>query len=141
MNPTPPTHPALPAPKPAASAGLQRDNSKPKVVGRPWPRGTSGNPSGRRKGTLSPTAALKRTLTKADLEQVVTKLIDLAKAGDRHALRTIFDRLDGPVKEIITWEDPGASRPVVIAWPHELPADDRQRLGLGDGLAHGDSGM
>ena len=146
MNPTPPTHPALPAPKPAASAGLQRDNSKPKVVGRPWPRGTSGNPSGRRKGTLSPTAALKRTLTKADLEQVVTKLIDLAKAGDRHALRIIFDRIDGPLSAAaalaVAGQQGGPDQtPIVIAWPHELPADDRQRLGLGDGLAHGDSGM
>ena len=95
MNPTMPAYLAPRTLSPAASAGLQHENTKPKAVGRPWARGTSGNPSGRRKGTLSPTAALKRTLTKADLEQIVTKLIDLAKAGDRHALRIVFDRIDG----------------------------------------------
>lgn len=87
---------ALRTPSPAASAGLQRKKNKCTVVGRPWPRGTSGNSSGRRKGRLNPTAALKRTLTKADMEQIVGKLIELAKAGDRHALRIVFDRIDGP---------------------------------------------
>ncbi len=101
MNPTMPAYLAPRNPSPAASAGLQHENSKPKAVGRPWARGTSGNPSGRRKGTLSPTAALKRTLTKADLEQIVTKLIDLAKAGDRHALRIVFDRIDGPISAAV----------------------------------------
>jgi hypothetical protein len=107
----------------------------------------SGNPSGRRKGTLSPTAAFKRTLTQADLEQVVTKLIDLAKAGDRHALRIIFDRIDGPLSAAAAVAVAGQRaelepmRVQIIKWPHELPADERQRLGLGDGLARGDSGM
>ena len=146
MNSIPLTHPASPAPAPAASAGLQRGSSAPKVVGRPWPRGTSGNPSGRRKGTLSPTAALKRTLTKADLEQIATKLIDLAKAGDRHALRIIFDRIDGPLSAaaalaVAGQQDELGPMVVQVQWPHEASADERQRLGLGDGVAHGDSGM
>ena len=122
------------------TAGLQHDCSKPKpkVVGRPWPKGTPGSPSSRRRGTLSPTAALKRVLTQADLEQVVTKLIDLAKAGDRHALRIVFDRLDGPMKEIAASAEAGASRDTVIKWPHELEA---QRANANDGNQRGAAPM
>jgi len=34
-------------------------------------------------GTLSPTAAVKRAVTKAGLAQILAKLVDLAKKGDR----------------------------------------------------------
>jgi hypothetical protein len=77
-------------------AGLQRESSsrQKKIVGRPWPKGVSGNPSGRRHGSVSLTAALARTLTKKDAEAICLKLISLAKSGDVPALRLLFDRLD-----------------------------------------------
>jgi hypothetical protein len=81
-------------------AGLQRVNSGPKPTGKPrgkpWPKGTSGNPSGRRRGSASIVAALKRLTTRADAEAVARKLLALAKGGDLQAMRLLLDRLDGP---------------------------------------------
>jgi len=80
---------------PPPDAGLQRENSaRKRIVGRPWPKGVSGNPSGRRRGSVSLAAALARSLTKRDAEAICRKLISLAKRGDVPALRLLFDRLD-----------------------------------------------
>lgn len=82
-------------------AGLQRttstSNKAKKVVGKPWVKGQSGNPSGKRAGTVSPTAALKRALTRRDAELIARKVIALAKKGDATILRVLLDRLDGPL--------------------------------------------
>ena len=76
-------------------AGLQHENSKRrKPVGRPWPKGVSGNPSGRRNGSVSLAAALARSLTRKDAEAICRKLIQLCKRGDIPALRLLFDRAD-----------------------------------------------
>ena len=83
---------------PPPDAGLQRDSSEAKrVIGRPFPKGVSGNPSGRRAGSVSPTAALKRILTRADAERIAHSLIALAAKGDPTALRVLFDRVDFPL--------------------------------------------
>ena len=79
-----------------APAGLQRQSSK-RVIGRPFQPGQSGNPTGRRKGSVSPTAALRRALTRADADTIAQKLIRLAKGGDPAALKILLDRCDGPL--------------------------------------------
>jgi Family of unknown function (DUF5681) len=80
-------------------AGLQGENSHAppprKVFGRPFKKGQSGNPSGRRKGSVSLTAAVKRNLTRKNADAIARKLIAMAKAGDIVAMRLLFDRLDG----------------------------------------------
>lgn len=86
MNPNEPNH--------AADAGLQHQNSSPKVVGRPFKPGVSGNPSGRRRGAASLTAALKRKLTRQAAEQIAAKIVDRARQGDRHAWAIILQRCD-----------------------------------------------
>ena len=70
--------------KPTPTAQEQRENSKP--PGRPWPKGVSGNPGGRRKGAVSLKATLTRALTKADADAIARKLIDGAKAGNTPSL-------------------------------------------------------
>lgn len=81
-------------------AALQRKSSGPKPKakprGRPWPKGVSGNPSGKRKGCVSLVATLKRLFSRADAESVVRRLVALAQGGDTQAMKLIFDRLDGP---------------------------------------------
>ena len=57
--------------------------------------GTSGNPSGKRKGHHSLTAALKRHLTRSDAKAIAMKLISMARAGDLAAIKLTFERLDG----------------------------------------------
>jgi|APCry1669189204_1035204.scaffolds.fasta_scaffold58352_1 Family of unknown function (DUF5681) len=81
-----------------ARAALQQPCNKVKrVIGRPFPKGTSGNPSGKRPGSVSPTAALKRALTRGDADAIAAKLISCARAGDAAALRILLDRCDGPL--------------------------------------------
>jgi hypothetical protein len=62
-----------------------------------WKKGISGNPAGRRKGSVSLAAALQRLLTKEPdkLESVARTLVDAAIAGDVSAARLLFERLDG----------------------------------------------
>ena len=62
-----------------------------------WKKGVSGNPAGRRKGSVSLAAALQRLLKKEPqkLESVARTLVDAAIAGDVSAARLLFERLDG----------------------------------------------
>jgi hypothetical protein len=78
--------------KPTPDAGLQQKNSNPpKVIGRPFQPGVSGNPSGKRRGSVSVAATLKRILTKGDAKLICTKLISQAKAGNHQAQRLILE--------------------------------------------------
>jgi hypothetical protein len=78
-----------------ADAALQHENSlPPKVIGRPFRPGVSGNPSGRRRGSVSLAATLKSRLTTADAKAIADKLIEQAKAGNRDAIRIILERCD-----------------------------------------------
>ena len=63
-------------------------------TGRGWQPGQSGNARGRRPGSASLTAALRRKLTRKDAEEIVQKLITLAKGGDIRAVQILFERLD-----------------------------------------------
>ena len=62
-----------------------------------WQKGQSGNPAGRRKGSVSLAAALQRLLIKEPdrLESIARTLVDAAIAGDVSAARLLFERLDG----------------------------------------------
>lgn len=75
------------------SAVVYTDNAARKKANllKPWPKGVSGNPSGKRKGHASVTAALKRKLTRKDADVIAAKLIGQAKAGNRHAVRILIE--------------------------------------------------
>jgi len=96
---------ALNESKPTPTAQEQRENSKP--PGRPWPKGVSGNPGGRRKGAVSLKAALTRALTKADADAIARKLIDGAKAGNTAAAKLLLNHLpecenNDPVSDLLS---------------------------------------
>ena len=80
--------------------------------------GTSGNPGGRPKGSVSLATALQRELLRrqesgqAGIEAVAARLVDLALQGDLRAVREIGDRLDGKPKQAI---DLAAQEPIVLA--------------------------
>jgi hypothetical protein len=63
-------------------------------TGKGWQPGQSGNVRGRRPGGASLTAALRRTLTREDAEEIARKLVALAKSGDLRAVQILFERLD-----------------------------------------------
>jgi hypothetical protein len=73
------------------------NNRAAKVAAYKWKPGQSGNPSGRRKGSVSLAAALQKLLLKEPdkLESIARTLVDSAIAGDVSAARLLFERLDG----------------------------------------------
>ena len=81
----------------------QTANSKPKLRGKPFPPGVSGNPNGRPKSR--PMAAkLKELLNKDDgaaLERIVKKAIAEAEEGDYRYVKEVFDRVDGKAHDTI----------------------------------------
>ncbi|WP_225129993.1 MULTISPECIES: DUF5681 domain-containing protein [unclassified Bradyrhizobium] len=66
---------------------------KQRVRGRPFPKGRSGNPAGKRPGTRHATTVLAEALMSADLEAVVARVVRKAKGGDMGAARLILDRV------------------------------------------------
>ena len=62
-----------------------------------WPKGSSGNAAGTKRGSVSLAAAIKRLLLAEpeELDQVARALVDGAIAGDVACCRLLFERLDG----------------------------------------------
>ena len=64
-----------------------------------WVKGTTGNPGGQRKGNKSARywAITQNTCSLKDWRAIITKAIEQAKAGDKHARAWLADRLIGAV--------------------------------------------
>lgn len=64
-----------------------------------FPKGVSGNPGGRRKGSVSLGTRLQRALAERpdEAEAIVQTAIARARAGDPAMLRIVLDRHDGPL--------------------------------------------
>jgi len=75
--------------------------------------GTSGNPSGRPKGSQDKRHALRQLLVPHQ-EKLVKTLIDFANAGDMSAMRIVMDRLMPPLRE----------DPIRVTLPKIASADD-----------------
>jgi len=82
---------------------------KQRVIGKPFPKGVSGNPNGRPKGTISITAAIKKRLQeipegqkKTYLELLLTRILSKAiKDGDTNMIKQIWAYIDGMPKQTI----------------------------------------
>jgi hypothetical protein len=61
--------------------------------------GQSGNPGGRQKGSRDRRSAF-RELIADSAEDLIKKVVEMAKAGDMTALRICVDRILPPVKEV-----------------------------------------
>ena len=64
---------------------------------RAWPKGTSGNPHGRRPAGLASVEKLRAALLD-ELPAILEALVTAAKGGDMQAARTILDRVLPPLK-------------------------------------------
>ena len=62
-------------------------------------KGTSGNPSGRPIGSRNKATLLVEQMLETDAADLAAKAIDLAKAGNIHALRICMERLVPPCRE------------------------------------------
>jgi hypothetical protein len=79
----------------------QRNQTKPaentareqRARGKPFRKGVSGNPAGRPKGIRNRATILLEAITDDDLQAIVMKVIEKAKAGDLIATKLIFDRV------------------------------------------------
>jgi hypothetical protein len=75
--------------------GQNGDGLQAKSKAHRWKKGQSGNPSGKRKGTVSLAATISRNLTPKTANAIVKKLFTMAKAGDIQAIKLVLERIDG----------------------------------------------
>lgn len=85
--------------------------------GKPFPKGLSGNPAGRPKGTRNRATLLAELLLDDEAETIVRKVMEKAKQGDMVALRLCLDRLVPPRRD----------RPVHFEFPALNSAEDAGR--------------
>ena len=82
------------------STEAQSRNNEPNTSGlRPWQKGQSGNPHGRRAKGLATAERLRNALVK-DLPAILEGVVKAAKGGDMQAARTILERVLPPLKAI-----------------------------------------
>jgi hypothetical protein len=79
-------------------ANAARNAATKKVRGKPFPKGRSANPAGKRPGTRHRKTLWIEAMSEGDRAAIIDKVIKLAKAGDRVALRMVTDRIDPPRK-------------------------------------------
>ena len=82
--------------------------SLPKMRGRPFGKGQSGNPAGRPRGSVNSATRAAMLLLDGEAEALTRKAIELALAGDAGALRLCLDRIVG-VRRGRPVDLPGAS--------------------------------
>jgi hypothetical protein len=127
--------------KPARRVALQPSGNGEKrlggCTGKGFMPGQSGNPTGKRKASVSPTAVLKRCLTRADAETIAETLIARAKAGDATAVKLLLDRIDGPqtgplAVAMASATSETATGEIVVRWPHERALGTKAQVVLMD---------
>jgi len=82
--------------------------------GRPFPKGQSGNPAGRPRGSSNRATRAAEMLLDGEATALTRKAVELALAGDQAALRLCLDRTVAPRRE----------RAVELALPPIHSADD-----------------
>src|SRR6266851_7817603 len=70
-----------------------------RVRGRPFEKGRSGNPGGRRVGCRNKTTIAAAALLAGEFEALTRKAVDLALVGDPTALRLCLERILPPCRE------------------------------------------
>ena len=97
---------------------LPAGNAVSKQRGRPFTKGTSGNPAGRAQGSRNRVTVAAEQLLDGAAEVITQKAIDLALKGDTTALRICMDRLVPPRKD----------RPIIFAFSPINTAQDAHLL-------------
>ncbi|PKN40133.1 MAG: hypothetical protein CVU60_17220 [Deltaproteobacteria bacterium HGW-Deltaproteobacteria-18] len=75
------------------------ENAARKQRGKPFKKGQSGNPAGKRPGTRNRATQAVQELLDGEVEALTRKAVDLALAGDTTALRLCLERLCPPTRE------------------------------------------
>src|SRR5258706_2452219 len=82
--------------------------------GRPWPRGQSGNPAGRRKACRNWATRMAAIYLDGEAEALLRRTVELAHAGSGFHMKLALDRTLPPLRE----------RPAPIALPPIASAAD-----------------
>jgi hypothetical protein len=78
-----------------------------KLRGRPFVRGSSGNPKGRPKGSRNKATLAIEMMLEGEADAITRKVIDLALAGDMTAIRLCLERLVPPRRDrLVAFELP-----------------------------------
>lgn len=80
-------------------SSLAAANTDQKQRGRPFQKGVSGNPSGKKPGTRNHASRLVEMMMAGDVEEITQKVISAAKNGDLTAARIVLDRISPPRKD------------------------------------------
>lgn len=75
------------------------ENAATKQRGKPFPKGTSGNPKGKPTGTRHRTTQAALALLEGEGEALTRKAVEMALAGNVVALRICLERLVPPSKD------------------------------------------
>src|SRR5262245_45758975 len=70
-----------------------REGPPEQVRGRPFPKGRSGNPAGRRFGCRNKATMAAQALLAGEAERLTRKAIEAALAGDQTAMRLCIERV------------------------------------------------
>lgn len=91
---------------------------KAKPRGKPFPKGTSGNPKGRPEGSRNRVSVLMDGILQGQAEALLQKAIDDALGGDSAVMKTLLDKLMPSPKD----------RPVSVALPAMKEAGDLPKM-------------
>jgi hypothetical protein len=75
------------------------DKTASRSRGRPFPKGQSGNPAGRPRGSSNRATRAAELLLDGEVTALTRKAVELAFAGDQAALRLCLDRTVAPRRE------------------------------------------
>jgi hypothetical protein len=81
------------------AAGAAQPEAPRKVPGRPFQKGRSGNPAGRKPGSRNRKTLLAQQLMDGEGEALVRKVIAMALEGDPTALKLCIDRVVAPRRD------------------------------------------
>jgi len=82
-------------------AAKKPSNSSGKKEGKGFKPGVSGNPDGRPRGSKNKLAQLGQKLLENGAEEIVTAIIEKAKAGDSTAQRLCMERIMPPMRSSV----------------------------------------
>ncbi len=73
--------------------GVAADNTQRRQRGRPWPKGTSGNPKGPGTGSRNRATLALDALAQGEASEVLRATVERAKAGDTTAAALVLSRV------------------------------------------------